>query len=91
MNLSVYSIALTPRNVAPRMTISTLAVIDPERKTVVWAMQGGWRKQHQPSVVGGSTLLLFDNTGTMHRADWYSLDSERLMHRTTLEGEEPIS
>lgn len=36
-------------------------------------------------------FLLWDNTGTMHRADTYALDSDRLMHRTTLHGEEPVS
>lgn len=36
-------------------------------------------------------LLVWDNTGTMHRADTYSLDSKRLMNRTTLEGEEALS
>jgi len=36
-------------------------------------------------------FLLWDNTGTMHRADTYALDSDRLMHRTTLHGEEPVT
>jgi len=36
-------------------------------------------------------FLIFDNTGTMHRAGHYPLDSKRLMRRTTLHGEEPVS
>jgi alpha-ketoglutarate-dependent taurine dioxygenase len=36
-------------------------------------------------------FLLFDNTGAMHRADWYPYDSKRLMRRTTLVGEEPVT
>lgn len=52
-----------------------------------WATQDEYVYRHKWKV---GDLLLFDNTGTMHRADWYSLDSDRLMHRTTLEGEEPI-
>ncbi len=36
-------------------------------------------------------FLLFDNTGTMHKAAPYDLDSKRLMDRTTLHGEEPIA
>ena len=36
-------------------------------------------------------FLLWDNTGTIHRADHYPLDSDRLMHRTTLHGEEPVT
>jgi alpha-ketoglutarate-dependent taurine dioxygenase len=35
-------------------------------------------------------FLLWDNTGTMHRADTYALDSKRLMNRTTLHGEEAV-
>lgn len=36
-------------------------------------------------------FLIFDNTGAMHRAEPYPLDSKRLMRRTTLVGEEPVS
>ena len=36
-------------------------------------------------------MLIWDNTGTMHRAMAYALDSGRLMHRTTIEGEEPFA
>src|SRR3954469_4486754 len=35
-------------------------------------------------------LLMWDNTGTMHRARPYAVDSGRLMHRTILAGEEPL-
>jgi alpha-ketoglutarate-dependent taurine dioxygenase len=35
-------------------------------------------------------LVVWDNTGTMHRAEPYALDSNRLMTRTVLEGEERI-
>lgn len=36
-------------------------------------------------------FIIFDNTGTMHRAEAYPLDSKRLMRRTTLMGEEPVT
>lgn len=36
-------------------------------------------------------LVVWDNTGTLHRATEYPLDSGRVMHRTKLEGEEPIA
>jgi alpha-ketoglutarate-dependent taurine dioxygenase len=36
-------------------------------------------------------LVIWDNTGTMHRALPYAMDSGRLMHRTTLAGEEPFA
>lgn len=36
-------------------------------------------------------FIAWDNTGTLHRAMEYPLDSGRIMHRTKLEGEEPIA
>lgn len=36
-------------------------------------------------------LLIWDNTVSLHRAAHYSPDSGRLMHRVTLEGEEPLT
>jgi hypothetical protein len=45
------------------LKLDTLAVVDPERRTVVWARTGGWRRQHQPTFLDDGHLLLFDNTG----------------------------
>jgi len=36
-------------------------------------------------------LLIWDNTGTMHRVDAYPLEEGRLMHRTTIEAEEALA
>lgn len=36
-------------------------------------------------------VLIWDNTGTMHRAAPYDIDSGRRLHRVTLTGEEPLS
>ncbi len=36
-------------------------------------------------------LLIWDNTGTMHRVVPYPVASGRMMHRTTLVGEEPLT
>jgi alpha-ketoglutarate-dependent taurine dioxygenase len=35
-------------------------------------------------------MVMWDNTGTMHRAEWYDAASGRLMVRTKLQGEEPF-
>ena len=35
-------------------------------------------------------LLIWDNTGVMHRVDPYPLESGRMLHRTTLVGEEAL-
>ena len=52
-----------------------------------WATQPQYVYQHrwQPG-----DLLIWDNTGTMHRVLLYPEDSGRLMHRTILAGEEPL-
>ena len=52
-----------------------------------WATQPQYVYRHewQPG-----DLLIWDNTGTMHRALPYAVDSGRLMHRTILAGEEPL-
>ncbi|HEY9266596.1 MAG TPA: TauD/TfdA family dioxygenase [Mycobacterium sp.] len=52
-----------------------------------WATQPQYVYRHvwQPG-----DLLVWDNTGTMHRVLPYSVDSGRLMHRTILAGEEPL-
>jgi alpha-ketoglutarate-dependent taurine dioxygenase len=36
-------------------------------------------------------LVMWDNTGSLHRATPYPLDCERMLHRTKLEGDEPIA
>jgi len=38
----------------------------------------------------GDTII-WDNTGVMHRVTPYAIDSGRMMHRTTLAGEEPLA
>ena len=52
-----------------------------------WATQPQYVYRHewQPG-----DLLIWDNTGTMHRVLEYPADSGRLMHRTILAGEEPL-
>lgn len=53
-----------------------------------WATQPQYVYRHNWRA---GDFLLFDNTGTMHRAAQYPLDSKRLMRRTTLHGEEPVA
>jgi alpha-ketoglutarate-dependent taurine dioxygenase len=36
-------------------------------------------------------MVMWDNTGTLHRARPYDPECGRRMHRTTLQGEEPFS
>ncbi|MCT7660650.1 TauD/TfdA dioxygenase family protein [Mycobacterium deserti] len=53
-----------------------------------WATQPQYVYRHEWQV---GDLLIWDNTGTMHRALPYAADSGRLMHRTILAGEEPLN
>lgn len=53
-----------------------------------WATQDRFTYSHSWSV---GDAVLWDNTGTMHRATSYPLDSARRMHRTKLQGEEPFA
>lgn len=53
-----------------------------------WATQPQYVYRHRWSI---GDLVVWDNTGTMHRATPYPLDSGRMMHRTKLAGEEPLA
>jgi hypothetical protein len=54
--------------------IDTVAVVDLERTTVVWALTGLWRAQHQPSLLPSGRLLVFDNAGRAGRSQVLELD-----------------
>lgn len=43
--------------------INTIAVIDVEQNTIVWAMNGPFVMQHDPAVLPNGNLLIFDNHG----------------------------
>jgi alpha-ketoglutarate-dependent taurine dioxygenase len=53
-----------------------------------WATQPQFVYRHQWSV---GDLVMWDNTGTMHRATPYDPNSGRLLQRTKLAGEEPFA
>lgn len=53
-----------------------------------WATQESFTYSHEWSA---GDLVIWDNTGTMHRAEHYDIKSGRLMVRTKLEGEEPFA
>jgi alpha-ketoglutarate-dependent taurine dioxygenase len=53
-----------------------------------WATQPQFVYRHKWSL---GDLVIWDNTGTMHRATPYDPDSGRLLHRTKLEGEEAFA
>lgn len=53
-----------------------------------WATQPRFVYRHEWTV---GDMLIWDNTGVLHRAEPYPLDSVRVMHRTTLLGEEAFA
>jgi alpha-ketoglutarate-dependent taurine dioxygenase len=53
-----------------------------------WATQPQFTYRHKWTV---GDLVIWDNTGTMHRATPYDPSSGRLLQRTKLEGEEPFA
>jgi alpha-ketoglutarate-dependent taurine dioxygenase len=53
-----------------------------------WATSQQFSYSHKWSV---GDLVMWDNTGTLHRAEPYDLQSGRLLHRTKLAGEEPFA
>jgi alpha-ketoglutarate-dependent taurine dioxygenase len=53
-----------------------------------WTTQPRFVYRHEWSV---GDLVIWDNTGVLHRAEPYPADSGRVMHRTTLQGEEAFA
>lgn len=69
-----------PALVAGNLLVSILgldavAVIDPRRERVVWALVGVTRKQHQPTLLPGPRLLVFDNVWGRDRSRVLELDA----------------
>jgi len=54
--------------------LDLLAIVDPDEGQVVWARRGTWRAQHEPVLLDGGTLLLFDNMGTPRRSAVLEID-----------------
>jgi len=52
-----------------------------------WATREEFTYSHEWTV---GDLVMWDNTGTMHRAEWYDPTTGRMMVRTKLQGEEPF-
>ena len=57
-------------------------------RVLEWTTQPQFVYQHHWQL---GDLLIWDNTGVMHRVQPYALDSGRMMHRTTLVGEEALA
>lgn len=75
-------------------TVDHVAGMEPEEgralidRLEAWATDERFVYRHEWQV---GDLVIWDNRGTMHRALPYTADSERLMHRTTLVGDEAFA
>jgi alpha-ketoglutarate-dependent taurine dioxygenase len=58
------------------------------KRLLAWTTQPRYVYQHRWQL---GDLVIWDNTGTLHHATPYALDSGRLMHRTALVGEEIVA
>jgi alpha-ketoglutarate-dependent taurine dioxygenase len=58
------------------------------QRLMSWATQSQYVYQHTWRM---NDLLIWDNTGTMHRALPYDVSCGRRLHRFTLNGEEPVA
>jgi alpha-ketoglutarate-dependent taurine dioxygenase len=56
-------------------------------RLMAWATQPQYVYVHEWQL---GDIVLWDNTGTMHRVKPYDLDAGRLLHRTTVLGDEPF-
>ncbi|HTV95144.1 MAG TPA: TauD/TfdA family dioxygenase [Steroidobacteraceae bacterium] len=57
------------------------------QRLMAWATRPEYVYRHEWRM---NDLLIWDNTGTMHRAKPYDMSCGRRLHRFTLDGEEPI-
>jgi alpha-ketoglutarate-dependent taurine dioxygenase len=62
--------------------------LDLLQRLMSWVTKPEYVYRHQWRM---NDLLIWDNTGTMHRATPYDTASGRRLHRFTLDGEEPIT
>jgi hypothetical protein len=57
-----------------------LAIINPDKESVVWAVSGSWRRQHDATLLANGRILLFDNRGLgeISRVIEFDPDSEEV-------------
>ena len=56
------------------LKLDVVAVLDPSAERVEWALGGLWRRQHQPTLLPGGRLLVFDNVGRDYRSRVVEVD-----------------
>ena len=54
--------------------LSTIGIIDPDREELVWALRGGFHRQHQPVLLANGRILLFNNLAGPDRSQVIEFD-----------------
>jgi len=54
--------------------LGVIAIVDPRTEKVIWALSGMWSAQHQPTLLKGGNILLFDNQGHQGRSKVVEID-----------------
>ena len=72
--------------------LDTIAVLDPRRGETTWTLQGMWLGQHQPTLLAGGDILLFDNWGRAGESQVIQFDpvTQEIAWRFTGDGEHPF-
>jgi len=69
-------------------TLDLVAVLDPEEERIVWATQGTFKQQHDPTVLANGHLLLFDNNPDLQASRVLELDLGTGQEHWRYEGQE---
>jgi len=54
--------------------LGIVAIVDPGKRSVVWALAGQWFRQHDPHLLQNGHILLFDNLGNAGKAKAVEID-----------------
>lgn len=54
--------------------LGVIAIVDHRTEKVLWALGGMWSAQHQPTLLEGGNILLFDNLGHQGRSKVIEID-----------------
>jgi hypothetical protein len=72
--------------------LNIVATLDLEAEEVVWALGGLWKRQHQPELLPGPRLLVFDNQGNAGKSRVIELDpfTQEILWAYSGEGDAPL-
>ena len=54
--------------------LDTVAILDPEREEIVWALSGMWQRQHEPVPLENGNILVFDNQSDPTWSNVFEID-----------------